>query len=87
MKKYKKFFETNKNNLNENIISTKEFALDMDGNTIRPGDIVYHYKFGKGQIVRIDTKTYSIPMVIFDSYSAKEEVYRDAKEFSKFKIR
>ena len=64
------------------IINPDEKATDIHGRTIRPGDIVTHPKFGRGQIVRVDLKTYSLPFVIVDLDSG-DEIYRQASEFEK----
>jgi hypothetical protein len=53
----------------------------MDGRPIRPGDIVTHPRFGKGQIEGIDTKTYSIPMVSVKI--GKDIIARTASEWRK----
>jgi hypothetical protein len=47
------------------------------------GDLVEHYKFGKGTVVRVDVKSYSIPMMIFDSEKLGEEICRPSNEFKK----
>lgn len=68
------------------IISPKEKTKDMDGRTIRPGDYVTHYKFGKGQIESVDLKTYSIPFIVVEIMSGKfknEKIARAANEFRK----
>jgi hypothetical protein len=68
--------------LNEvRIIKPGEIAKDMDGRPIRPGDIVTHSRFGKGQIEGIDTKTYSIPMVSVSI--GKDVIARTASEWKK----
>ena len=63
------------------IIQPNEKAKDMDGRLIRPGDIVTHSRFGKGQIEGIDTKTYSIPMVSVKI--GKDVIARAASEWRK----
>lgn len=63
------------------IIQPGEIAKDMDGRPIRPGDIVTHPRFGKGQIKGIDTKTYSIPMVSVEI--GKDVIARTASEWRK----
>jgi hypothetical protein len=63
------------------IVNPKEKAKDEDGRIIRPGDIVTHPKFGKGQIEMIDIKTYSIPMVVV--MFNKDKIVRPAIELRK----
>ena len=63
------------------IIQPNEKAKDEDGRTIRPGDIVTHPRFGKGQIQGIDTKTYSIPMVTVEF--GKDKIVRPSNELRK----
>lgn len=48
---------------------------------ISNGDIIIHSKFGKGMVLSIDDKTYSIPMatVIFDKYP-EDKIYRPLSE-------
>jgi hypothetical protein len=68
------------------IVKPGEIAKDSDGRPIRPGDIVTHPKFGKGQIEMIDTKTYSFPMVSVELHSGKfkgEKIARAANEWTK----
>ena len=60
---------------------SEKIAKDMDGRPIRPGDIVTHSRFGKGQIEGIDTKTYSIPMVSVKI--GKDIIARTALEWRK----
>ncbi len=65
-------------------ISPGEEARDMDGRTIRPGDIVDHSRFGKGQIQSIDASTYSIAMVSYEPFNMEGEIIaRQASEFTK----
>jgi hypothetical protein len=63
------------------IIQPNEKAKDEDGRLIRPGDIVTHPRFGKGQIYSIDTKTYSIPMVTVEF--GKDKIVRPSNELRK----
>jgi len=68
------------------IVSPDEKTQDINGRTIRPGDIVTHPKFGKCQIVKVDLKTYSIPFVRVEVLQGKlkgKEIYRAANEFKK----
>jgi len=65
-------------------MTQKEKTFDKNNKIIRPGDIVEHFKFGKGFVNKIDLKTYSIPFLIVDIETGKfkgETIYRDASEF------
>lgn len=79
MKRYEKKFESR-------IISPDEKTFDKDGRIIRPGDIVIHPTFGRGQIISVDLKTYSIPFLTVEIIEGRfdgEKIYRYASEFIK----
>jgi len=48
--------------------------------SLKPGDRVYHYRFGKGEVTEVNTHSYSIPMavVFYDDYG--ETIIRCADE-------
>lgn len=46
---------------------------------LKKGDIIEHPKFGKGTIVSVDNKTYSIPMVV--AQFGKDKIARPISEF------
>ena len=61
-------------------------ALDKNGKTLKVGDAVQHDRFGKGKIMSVDTKTYSVPHVSIMCEDGKfkgEKIYRLAAEFVK----
>jgi disulfide oxidoreductase YuzD len=65
------------------IISPDEKTI-VDSKWVRPGDYLSHYKFGIGQILAIDLKSFSVPMVTFlpnNETDEKNAVYRSAHEF------
>ena len=61
------------------IINPDEKTTDMHGRTIRPGDIVTHPRFGEGQIVRIDLKTYSLAFLVVDLVSGDDIFSQDSE--------
>lgn len=80
LKPYKSFFNVNE----ARIISSSEKTMDAKGKVIRPGDIVEHYRFGRGFIQAVDLKTYSIPFITVEIHTGKfkgEIIYRAANEF------
>jgi hypothetical protein len=72
--------------LDERIVNPKE-KIEIKRKIYRPGDLIYHYKFGVGQIESIDFKTYSIPFINFFSFDLDEVIYRDASEFEEIPSR
>lgn len=79
------FFKNIIKRLNEEvrIISPNEKTM-IDNKWVRPGDYLSHYKFGVGQVMAIDLKSYSMPFITFlpiTSKNEKDAAYRSAHEF------
>lgn len=45
----------------------------------KKGDTVEHIRFGKGKVIKIDDKTYSIPMLVVQF--GKDKIIRPESEF------
>ncbi|HNX82627.1 MAG TPA: hypothetical protein PKL77_10845, partial [Candidatus Omnitrophota bacterium] len=61
-------------------------ALDKNGKPLKIGDTASHYKFGKGKIVSVDTKSYSVPHVSFvpeEGAFKGEKIFKLSAEFVK----
>jgi hypothetical protein len=79
MKRYKEISKS-KNSLLGRVIQPNEKTI-IEGKLVRPGDFVFHYKFGMGQITKIDLKTYSIPFIVFLPNKLNDEIFRSVDEF------
>jgi len=63
-------------------------TVEVENAVLKAGDNVSHPRFGTGEVVSIDTKTYSIPFVTVKLNDGKfkgEKIYRSMDEFTQVK--